>query len=90
MQQAVQSFEETYKNLKFFLNVVTSRKEELLNKVQEFKSTLNYVQLLEDNTNGSVQTKFEIADGLYLPCKIDHPKTVNLWIGVCYFMIQKM
>ncbi|KAL7715804.1 Prefoldin subunit 3 [Entamoeba marina] len=81
IEQAVKSFEDTYKNLKFFENVVEQRKESMANKIAETESTLKYVNLLESKTDSSVETKFEISSGLYLPVKINKPKTVNLWIG---------
>ena len=77
------SVEDTYKNLKFFLDVVQQRKTTLNDKISETESTLKYVQLLEEKSNEQVKTKFEIATGLYLPVTIDKPKSVNLWIGVC-------
>ncbi|ELP85547.1 prefoldin subunit, putative [Entamoeba invadens IP1] len=83
---AVQSVEDTYKNLKFFLDVVSQRKLTLTSKIEEIQSTLNYVKLLQSKTNEEVKTKFEIANGLYLPVTISEPKKVNLWIGAGVMM----
>ncbi|EKE42791.1 hypothetical protein ENUP19_0054G0063 [Entamoeba nuttalli] len=86
MEQAIRSIEDTYKNLKFFLDVVSQRKTTLIEKVDETQSTLKYVILLEEKTNDQVKTKFEISNGLYLPVTINKPKTVNLWIGANVMM----
>ena len=56
VDEAIRSIQDTYKNLKFFLDVVTQRIETLNVKIGETETTLKYVKLLEEKTGRSFMT----------------------------------
>ena len=81
IEPAVHSFDELYRNLKLFLQLVSQRKENLTGKIAETESTLTFIKMLEERSEETIHTRFELANGVYLPVAIKEPKTAKLWIG---------
>lgn len=61
---------------------VTGQKQALLTKIPDIKKALEALNfLIQQKDEENVQTRFELADTVFVKAELSGPKTVFLWLG---------